>query len=102
LSDVADLSGQVVGHRIDVVGEILPGAGDAGNIGLAAELAFRADLARHARHFGGERGELIHHDIDGVLELEDFAARIDGDLARQVAVGDGGGDLGDVAHLGGK
>ena len=27
---------------------------------------------------------------------------VDGDLLREVAVGDGGGDLGDVAHLGGE
>ena len=26
-----------------------------GTIGLAAKLAFGADFARHARHFGGER-----------------------------------------------
>ena len=36
------------GHGVDVVGEILPGAGDAGDFGLAAELAFGADFARHA------------------------------------------------------
>ena len=32
-----------------------------GTCGLAAELAFGADLARHARHFRGERVELVHH-----------------------------------------
>src|SRR5207248_10378853 len=58
-----------------------------------------ADLARHARHFAGEAAELIDHGVDGVLQLEDFAFDVDGDLLRQVAVGDGGGDLGDVADL---
>ena len=29
VGDVADLRGQVVGHRVDVVGQVLPGAGDA-------------------------------------------------------------------------
>ena len=53
--DAADLVGQVGGHEVDVVGEILPGAGDAGHVGLAAELAFGADFARHAGHFRGER-----------------------------------------------
>ena len=48
LGDVAHLAGEVRGHRVDVVGEVLPGAGDAGHLGLAAELAFGADLARHA------------------------------------------------------
>ena len=46
--------GQVARHEVDVVGEVLPGAGDAGHLRLAAELAFGADLARHARHFRGE------------------------------------------------
>ena len=43
--------------------------------------------------------ELIHHRVDGVLQLEDLALDIDGDLLGEVAVGHGGGDLGDVAHL---
>src|SRR6267142_1843109 len=66
LGDVADLSGEVAGHRIDVVGEVLPGAGDAAHVGLAAELAFSADFARHARHFAGKGIELVHHRVDGV------------------------------------
>ncbi len=36
------------------------------------------------------------------FELQDLAAHVDGDLARQVAAGDGGRDLGDVADLGGQ
>ncbi len=63
------------GHRVDVVGQVLPGAGDAAHLGLAAELALGADLARDARHFAGERVELIDHRVDGFLELQDFAAR---------------------------
>ena len=46
--------GQVRRHEVDVVGQVLPGAGDARHLRLAAELAFGADFARHARHFGGE------------------------------------------------
>ena len=72
------------------------------HLGLAAELAFGADLARHAGDFRGERAELIDHRVDGVLQLEDLAADVDGDLLREVAVGDGGGDLGDVADLRGQ
>src|SRR4029077_2026732 len=102
VGDVADLRGQVGGHEVDVVGQVLPGAGDAGHLGLAAELAFGADLARHARHFGGKRVELVHHGVDGVLQLQNFAAHVDGDLARQVAARHGGGDVGDVAHLRGQ
>src|SRR5690606_15373094 len=46
--------------------------------------------------------ELVDHRVDGVLELQDLALRIDRDLARQVALGDRSGDLGDVAHLAGE
>ena len=41
LGDVAHLRGQVAGHRVDVVGQVLPRAGDAGHLRLAAELALR-------------------------------------------------------------
>jgi hypothetical protein len=37
---------------------------------LAAELAVGADLARHARHLRSERAQLIHHRVDGFLELQ--------------------------------
>ena len=102
LGDVAHLARQVAGHGIDVVGEILPRAGDARHDGLAAELAFGADLARHARHFGREAVQLVHHRVDGFLQLQDLAAHVHRDLARQVAARDGGGHLGDVAHLAGQ
>ena len=102
LGDVADLAGQVAGHRVHGVGQVLPGAGDAEHVGLAAEPAFGADLARDARHFAGEGVELVHHRVDGFLELQDFARHVHGDLLRQVAAGDGGGHFGDVADLRGQ
>ena len=102
VGDVADLAGEVASHGVDVVGEVLPGAGDAGHIGLTAELAFGSDFASHAGDFGGEGVELVDHRVDGVLEFENFAFHIDGDLARQIAVGDGGRDFGDVANLVGE
>ena len=70
-----------------------------GTCGLAAELAFGADFARDARHFRGKGVELVHHRVDGVLQLENFALHVDGDLAREVAARDGRGHFGDVAHL---
>ena len=103
VGDVADLAGEVRGHEVDVVGQILPRAGHAGHLRLAAELAFGADLARHARHFGGEAVELIDHRVDGVLQLQDFALHLDGDLAatgRRVATAVV--DVGDVADLAGE
>ena len=69
---------------------------------LAAELALGADLARDARHLRGERAQLVDHRVDGFLELQDLAAHVDGDLLRQVAVGDRDRHVGDVAHLRGQ
>jgi hypothetical protein len=90
------------GHEVDVVGEVLPGAGHALHDGLAAELALGADLAGDAGHLGGEAVELVDHRVDRDLQLEDLAAHVDGDLLAQVAVGDGGRDVGDVADLAGQ
>ena len=100
--DVAHLSSQVAGHRIHAVGQVFPGAGDARHVGLAAETAFGAHFSRHAGHFAGETIELVHHRVERFLQLKDFAAHVDGDLARQVAVGDCRRHLGDVAHLTGQ
>ena len=54
LGDVADLAGQVAGHQVHAVGQVGPGAGDAFDLRLAAELAFGADFARDAGHFRRE------------------------------------------------
>ena len=73
-----------------------------GTFGLAAEAAFGADLARHARHLAREAVELVHHRVERFLQLKDFAAHVDGNLAGEIAAGDGGRDFGDVADLGGE
>ena len=72
---------------------------DALDLGLAAEPALGADFARDARDLVREGRELVDHGVDRVLELEDLALDVDGDLLREVAVRDRGRDLGDVAHL---
>src|SRR5207302_2196328 len=97
--DVAHLAGQVPGHEVDAVGEVLPRAGHATDIGLAAELALGAHLTGHARHLGREAVELVHHAVDGVLQLQDFAPHVDGDLLGQIAVGHGRRHLRDIAHV---
>src|SRR5207302_5770380 len=79
--------------------EVLPGAGHVLDVGLTAELALGADLACDARDLGREGAELVDHAVDGVLEVEDLAANVDADLAREVAGGDGLGDVGDVSDL---
>ena len=50
-----------------------------------AEPPFGADLARHAGDFRGEGAELLDHRVDGFLELQNFAAHVDGDLLGKVA-----------------
>ena len=45
---------------------------DSAHVRLAAEHAFGTHFARHARHFRRERAELIHHRVDGVLQLAEF------------------------------
>src|SRR5262249_16119891 len=102
IGDIAHLIGQVAAHRIDRVGQILPGPSHTGHQSLAAELALGANLARDARHFRREGAQLVYHRIDGFLELQDLAADIDGDLLRQVAACDGYRYLGDVANLRGQ
>ena len=99
LRDVADLIGQVAAHGVDRVGQVLPGARDARHDRLTAELSVGADLARDARHLGGERAELVHHRVDGFLQLQDLAAHVDGDLLGEVAARDRDRHVGDIANL---
>src|SRR5439155_1407060 len=102
VGDVAHLGGQVVSHQVHVVGQVLPRAGYPGNVRLAAEFPISTDLDRDPGHFRGETTKLFHHRVDGVLELENLAADIDGDLLGEVPGGDSGGDFSDVAYLGGQ
>src|SRR5690606_21059497 len=102
LRDRADLSREVRGEQVYVRRQVLPRAGRSRPVRLAAELALGADLARDARDLGGEAVQLIDHRVDRVLELEQLALDIDGDLAREVAARDRGCDLGDAAYLVGE
>src|SRR5207253_1164615 len=102
LGDVADLRRQVVGHRVDVVGQVLPGAGHALDFRLTTQLAFGPHRAVHGANFGSEGVQLVHHGVDGVLQFQDLTLNIHCDLAREVATGHGGGDFGNIADLGGE
>ena len=97
--DVAHLAREIRRHEIHAVRQVLPRTGHAFHLGLPAELSFRTHFAGHARHFRRERPQLIHHRVDGVLELENFALHVDRDLLRQVARRDGRRHVGDIAHL---
>src|SRR5258708_7111282 len=78
---------------------MFPGAGDAGHLGLAAETSFGSHFARHARHLPRESVELVHHGVQGFFQAQDFAAHVHGDLAGEIAAGDGGSHFRDVTHL---
>src|SRR5438105_15286808 len=69
---------------------------------MTAESAVVADLARDAGHLVGEGVQLVDHRVDGVLQFQDLAPNVDGDLLGEIAVGDSGRDLGDVADLAGQ
>src|SRR5207247_617371 len=75
--DVSHLCGDFTGHSVYGVGQVLPGAGDTLHLGLPAQFTLGAHFAGHASYFGRERRKLIHHRIDYVLDLEDFALHID-------------------------
>src|SRR5204862_62326 len=94
--------GEIGGHGVDVVGQVLPGAGHAQHFGLAPQLAFGADFARHAGDFRGKPVELVHHGVDRVLQFQNFTAHVDRDLAAQVAASHGSGDVGNIADLTGE
>src|SRR5206468_8742401 len=97
--DVADLRGQVRRHRVDRIGQVLPGTGHARHDRLTAKLPVGADFTCNARDLCGKAAQLIDHRVDGFFELEDFAADVDGDFLGQVAVGHRNGDVGNVADL---
>src|SRR5206468_2122424 len=98
----SDLVGEVVRHEVDVVGQVFPGTGDAFHLRLAAEFSFSTDFAGDAGDFGSERGELVHHGVDGVFQLENFALDVDSDLLREVSVCNRGRHVGDVPDLVGE
>src|SRR5205807_956401 len=102
LGNGAQLGGEGGGQLVHVLGQALPRAGHALDLGLTAQASFGAYLLGHAGDLGGERGELVDHGVDGVLELQDLAACVHGDLLGQVALGHGRGDLGDASHLAGE
>src|SRR5262249_46038332 len=102
LGDVADLTGKVAGHRIYGVSQVFPSTSHAGNEALAAEFSVGADFASAARRFRGEGIGLVLHRVDGVLEGQDFAPDVHGNLSGEITARHRRCDLGDVADLAGE
>src|SRR5207245_48836 len=100
--DATHLVGEVPRHQIHAVRQVFPGAGNALDLCLAAQLAFGTDLAGDAGDFGAEVVELVADAVDGLSLPADRSADVDGDLVRQVAVGDRRHDVGDATHLVGE
>ena len=79
VGDGAHLRRQIAGQLVDVVGQLPPGADGARHLGLAAQLPFDADLARHRRDLVGERSQRVAHVVDGVGQRGDLALGLDAD-----------------------
>ena len=88
LGDVADLGGQVAGHRVDGLGQVLPAAGHRRHGRLAAELALGADLAGDPGDLGGEQRELVDHAVEHGGDLVEQRVAHLGQAGGEVAVPD--------------
>src|SRR6185369_1253564 len=94
LGDIAHLVGQVAGHGVHAVREILPDTGNALHPCLATELAFCAYFASHTGHFAGEPVQLLGHGVHELGGLEKFAGErlvvyFQGHPLAEVALGHG-------------
>ena len=98
--DVSDLGGQIIREQVDVVGQILPDAGDVWHFGLRAQLPFHADRFRDAGDLLGEDRERLGHAVERISQGRDLALRRDFQFWRQVAVGNRRDDSNDTADLG--
>src|SRR5205085_4704366 len=76
-----------------------PSPGNAVDLGLPAQNAFRSHFACNACYFRRERTELIHHLVDCVLQFEEFAPDIHRDFLRQMSIRYRCCYCRDVAHL---
>jgi hypothetical protein len=100
LGDVSHLGREVAGHRVHVVGQVFQVPPTPFTWAWPPSLPSVPTFAGHPGHFRGEGVELVHHGVDGVLELQDFALDVDRDLLVELAPGDGRGYLGDVSGPG--
>ena len=70
----------VAGELVHVVGEARQTPDTPSTCAWPPSLPSVPDLARDARHLGGERAQLVDHGVDRLLELEHLAADVDRDL----------------------
>ncbi len=66
---------------------------------MAAQFSVGAHFASHACDFGSKGPQLVDHRVDGLFELKNLSANVNGNLAREVAARHRCCNLGDVANL---
>ncbi len=98
--DVAHLVGQVVGHGIYIVGEILPHARYAFYFRLATELSFRAHFPGNSCYLCSEHAYLFDHLVDDFGGVQEFALQLTAfdfqrNGLREIAFGHGSDAAGD-------
>src|SRR6185503_17519345 len=71
----------------------------ARHFGLSAELSFDTYFAGDGGHLVGEGTKRVGHGVNGFGQGGDFAFGFENEFLREVAVGDGGHNLDDTAHL---
>src|SRR5690606_37531431 len=110
VSDVAHLISQVVGHQVNIVGELLPGPGYAFDCGLCPKLAFHTYFAGYACYFRTDNAALLHHTVYDVgipekASRQGLIAAVDSDRFGKVTftyrcdhASHFGGVLGDILH----
>ena len=102
LGNGAHLGGEIGGEQVDVAGEILPRAGGAGHVRLAAEAAVDADFARDVRDLIGEGRQCIGHVVDGIRERRHLALGLHRQALGEVAIGHRRHHFDDSANLFGQ
>ena len=85
--------------EVDVAREVLPCAGGARHVRLAAKTPFHPDLAGHGGDLIGENRKRGRHVVDGFGESSDLAFGLHCEILLEVAVRDSSHDLHDAAHL---
>ena len=102
--DIAHLGSQITGHQVDVFSQIPPRPGDALHLCLTAQLSFRPDLPRHARHLRGKSAQLCDHPVDDLGGSQELSFQLPTfDVCRhcfgKVAFGNGADD---PSHFAGR
>jgi hypothetical protein len=85
MNHLTNVSVVVKGTYINVVSQLLPSALNADDLGLTTENTFCADFLGHTRNLRGEYRELVHHGVDGELQVKNLALDVDGDFTSQIS-----------------